>query len=95
MDGDKCAYTTKWEEEGEMNSSTNKNYPYQSSITKKVSERALAELEKMHSGQAILRENFAKAIAPDDWHTAVKVIDDLAYLQRIVITSDHEHIRKI
>jgi hypothetical protein len=48
----------------------------------------------MHSGQAILREDFAKAIAPDDWRTAVKVIDDLAYLQRIVITSDHEYIRK-
>lgn len=78
-----------------MNSSTGKTYPYQSSITKKVSERALAELEKMHSGQTMLREYFAKAIAPDDWHTAVKVIDDLAYLQRIAITSNHKHIRKI
>lgn len=78
-----------------MNSSTNKNYPYQSSITREASERALAELEKMHSRQTMLREDFAKAIAPDDWHTAVKVIDDLAYLQRIAITSDHEYIRKI
>ena len=77
-----------------MNSSTDKTYPYQSSITKEVSERALAELEKMHSGQTTLREDFAKAIAPNDWHTAVKVIDDLAYLQRITITSDHEYIRK-
>ena len=42
----------------------------------------------------MLREDFAKAIAPDDWRTAVKVIDDLAYLQRIVITGDHEYIRK-
>ena len=78
-----------------MNSSTSKTYPYQSSITREVSERALAELEKMHSGKTMLREDFAKAIALDDWHTAVKVINDLAYLQRIVITSDHEHIRKI
>ena len=93
--GGKPVHATEREEEGEMNSSTNKNYPYQSSITRKVSERALAELEKMHSGQAILREDFAKTIAPGDWHTAVKVIDDLAYLQRIAITSDHEYIRKI
>ena len=93
--GGKPVHATEREEEGEMNSSTNKTYPYQSSITRKVSERALAELEKMHSGKTMLREDFAKAIAPDDWHTAVKVIDDLAYLQRITITSDHEHIRKI
>ena len=93
--GGKPVHSTEREEEGEMNSSTDKNYPYQSSITKEVSERALAELEKMRSRQTILREDFAKTIAPDDWHTAVKVIDDLAYLQRITITSDHEHIRKI
>lgn len=92
--GGKPVHATERKEEGEMNSSTGKTYPYQSSITRKVSERALAELEKMHPGQTMLREYFAKAIAPDDWHTAVKVIDDLAYLQRIVITSDHEHIRK-
>ena len=49
----------------------------------------------MHSRKTMLREDLAKTIAPDDWHTAVKVIDDLAYLQRITITSDHEHIRKI
>ena len=49
----------------------------------------------MHSRKTMLREDLAKAIAPDDWHTAVKVINDLAYLQRITITSDHEHIRKI
>lgn len=77
-----------------MNSSTDKTFPYQSNITRKVSERALAELEKIRSGQTMLREDFAKAIAPDDWRTAVKVIDDLAYLQRIVITSDHEYIIK-
>lgn len=93
--GGKPAHATEREEEGEMNSSTDKTYPYQSSITREASERALAELEKMHSGQTMLREDFAKAIASDDWHTAVKVIDDLACLQRIVITSDHEHIRKI
>ena len=92
--GGKPVYATEREEEGKMNSSTNKNYPYQSSITKKVSEHALAELERMHSGQTMLREDFAKVIAPDDWHTAVKVIDDLAYLQRIAITSDHEYIIK-
>lgn len=88
-------HATERKEEDEVKSSTNKTYPHQSSITKKVSERALAELEKMHSRQTMLREDFAKAIAPDDWHTAVKVIDDLAYLQRITITSDHEYIRKI
>jgi hypothetical protein len=89
--GGKPVHATEREEEGEMNSKT---YPYQSSITREASERALAELEKMHSRQTMLREDFAKAIAPDDWHTAVKVIDDLAYLQRIIITSDHEYIRK-
>lgn len=92
---EKPTHKTERKEEGEMNSSTVKTYPYQGSITKKVSERALAELEKMDSGQAVLREDFAKAIAPDDWHTAIKVIDDRAYLQRITITSDHEYIRKI
>ena len=88
-------HATEQREKDGMNSSTGKTYPYQSSITREVSERALAELEKMYSGQAMLREDFAKAIAPDDWHTAVKVIDDFAYLQRITITSDHEYIRKI
>ena len=92
--GGKPVHATERKEEGEMNSSTDKTYPYQSSITREASERALAELEKMHSGQTMLREDFAKAIASDDWHTAVKVIDDLAYLQRITITSDHEYIIK-
>ena len=91
----KPVHATEQEEESEMNSSTGKTHPYQSSITRKVPKRALVELEKMHSRQAILREDFAKTIAPDDWRTAVKVIDDLAYLQRIAITSDHEYIRKI
>ena len=62
--GGKPVHATEREEEGEMNSSKGKTYPYQSSITRKVSERALVELEKMHSRQAILREDFAKAIAP-------------------------------
>lgn len=91
---EKPVNTTERKEESDMNPSTGKTYPYQSSITREVSERALAELEKIHPGQTMLREDFAKAIAPDDWHTAVKVIDDLAHLQRIAITSDHEYIRK-
>jgi hypothetical protein len=47
----KPVYVTEREEEGEMNSSTNKTYPYQSSITREASKRALAELEKCTPGK--------------------------------------------
>lgn len=78
-----------------MSSPVIDSHAYQQNLTREVSERALAELEKMGAGQTMPREAFATMISPNDWHTAIKVIDDLAYLERLVITDDYESIEKV